>query len=137
MPNWACRSWHDVRDVDELLARFVAREITSIEMSEDERRAVHQRLLQKETGMPLFDLECTHCGYKAEYLLKDNTVKLLCPVGGVEHGHMLRLPAAPSFKVTGFNQLSGYASEQVRTQQHANGIRTEVRGNFEAFDRLT
>jgi len=46
---------------------------------------------------------------------------------------MERMASAPAFKVTGFNAEVGYASPRTFTQNHGNGIRTEVRGNPEAF----
>jgi predicted nucleic acid-binding Zn ribbon protein len=82
--------------------------------------------------MPLFDFKCPECGALREVLVRADTPLPICDHND-EVFLMQKQPSAPSFKVNGFNQLSGYASEQVRVERK-NGVRTEVRGNFEAFD---
>jgi hypothetical protein len=49
---------------------------------------------------------------------------------------MQRLTAASSFKVNGFNSETGYTPARTWHKRHANGIKTTVHGNVEAFDKL-
>lgn len=125
-----------VRDVDTLFDCFTTKQITSEDMTIEEREAVHLRVLIEAISMPLFDFKCETCGRVKEFLLKNGDVLVPCPEND-EHGPMVRQPSAPSFKVNGYNQMTGYSGEQTRVQHHGNGVRTEVKGNFEAFDRLT
>lgn len=88
--------------------------------------------------MPLFDYQCESCGHVCEVLVPKSDTQVVCQVcSGRLPTLMTKLPAAPSFKVNGYNQMTGYAGDQTRVQHHGNGVRTEVKGNFEAFDRLT
>lgn len=86
--------------------------------------------------MPLFEFKCVECGRVVEKLypsfdaMQQEAPRCSCA------GSLERQQSAPSFKVNGFNQMTGYASEQVRRERHGS-IVTEARGNFEAFDRLT
>lgn len=83
--------------------------------------------------MPLFDYICPACrAQRVDVLVPRHDTPVTCGQCGYQ---MEKQPAAPSFKVQGFNAETGYASPRTMVS-HRNGIRTEVKGHFEAFDRL-
>lgn len=87
--------------------------------------------------MPLFDFKCPSCGAIREVLVRNSTTPVVCNHDTV-HFVMEKQPAAPSFRVTGFNAETGYASPRTFRRNLGNGIRTEVTGNPEAFsDKIT
>lgn len=90
--------------------------------------------------MPHWDFKCDVCHHVEDYAFASHAAMMqwngsaVCPKGC--GGLMERQLSSSTFSVTGFNQMTGYASEQVRVQRK-NGIRIETKGNFEAFDKLT
>jgi hypothetical protein len=95
--------------------------------------------------MPLFDYRCPSCGLVREVLVRrvDDVVKCInqehwqiCVADEVqtELPTMTRLQSAPArVLVNGFSSLNGYSANRTIHQDHGNGLRTEVKGNFEGF----
>lgn len=86
--------------------------------------------------MPLFDFKCPECGTVREVLMNANSPALVICNHDTVHFAMTRQPCAPNFKVKGFNAATGYAGERTIRQNHGNGIRSEVKGNFEGFQDI-
>lgn len=82
--------------------------------------------------MPLFDYKCPECGAVREVLI---SAKSTCPVmcnHDTVHFVMEKQPSAPSFRMTGFRELNGYASPRTIVTRKGS-VTTTVSGNFEAF----
>lgn len=85
--------------------------------------------------MPLYDFRCAHCAHVQEKLFVSLraavTATVLCPVC---HALTVRQQSSPAVVVVnGFNATNGYSPSRTIRTDHGNGLKTEVRGNFEAF----
>jgi hypothetical protein len=94
--------------------------------------------------MPLFDFKCPNCGLIKEVLVRKPTDVILCEPCNRPNVRvcslttwnpvlMERQSAAPSFRVVGFNERTGYSSARTFKKDYGNGIKTEVTGHPEGF----
>jgi len=95
--------------------------------------------------MPLFEFKCGFCYHKEERLIASHglmrqqiyTSALLCSTCDNE-GRGARwlepmITAPASVRVERFSSANGFSSQRSINTDHGGGIKTNVRGNFEAF----
>lgn len=87
--------------------------------------------------MPLYEFQCVKCGSTRERLYPSHDAMLKETAWQCDPpsctGFMQKIVSRSTFNVSGFSNKNGYSGKRTIRQRHANGIRTEVSGNFEAF----
>lgn len=90
--------------------------------------------------MPIYEFACPSCHTVVERIQKYSDAPPLCSGNPFEPHRDCsteRIFSRSSFKVHGFNSMTGYASPRTIHMRRGN-IKTTVSGNFEAFsERLT